>query len=107
MINAKIISTILSADEKGLMMQFLFSDKINGNISLGPIRVTNINDIYSIMSVVGVSCWEYIKNSPVSIDVEDKKIVKIANIYDNDIYLEFLQEKDDKESETNEKKELS
>lgn len=96
MINAKIINSYLgAADLNGsttLGLQFAAANKEN-EFRSRPIVIRDAENIQAFLRVVGVPCWEEIGGKAVQIEVNDNnEIVKIANIIDEDLSLNFSDE---------------
>ena len=94
MINARIIDTILGAikNKEGLLgaVQIICSAKDYERIELGPVLLKDMTDLFQIMETIGIARWEDAKGQPVQIQIEEDKVVAIANLYDDEKCLNFF-----------------
>lgn len=92
MINVKIMNSYLGLAETEdgtiLGIQLFLADK-EKEYRLMPIIVRNPSYITAILKLAGVNCWEDLKGSLIQVEIENEKIVKIANILDDEMYLNF------------------
>lgn len=95
MLNAKILDTFFGLVQDGdnfyIAMSLLVGTK-DKQYSIGPVAITDLGAIAGILQVAEVSNWERVAGRPVQIEIAGDEITKIANIVNEDIYLNFTKE---------------
>ena len=95
MLNAKILDTFFGLATDGdnfyMAMSLLIGIK-DKQYTVGPIAVTDMNAIAGILQVAEVPNWEKVVGQPVQIEVIENEVTKMANIINEDIYLNFTKE---------------
>lgn len=95
MLNAKILDTFFGLAKDGdnfyMAMSLLIGIK-DKQYTVGPIAVTDMNAIAGILQVAEVPNWEKVVGQPVQIEVIENEVTKMANIINEDIYLNFTKE---------------
>lgn len=95
MLNAKILDTFLGLAKDGdnfYMAMSLFIGTKDKQYTVGPIAVADLGAIAGILQVAEVPNWEKVVGQPVQIEVTEDEITKMANIVNEDIYLNFTKE---------------
>lgn len=95
MLNAKILDTFFGLAQDGdkfyMAMSLLIGVK-DKQYTVGPIAVTDLNAVAGILQVAEVPNWERVVGQPVQIEVTENEVTKMANIINEDIYLNFTKE---------------
>lgn len=95
MLNAKILDSFLGLAKDGdnfyMIMSLLIGTK-DKQYTVGPVTITDLSAIAGILQVAEVSNWERVIGQPVQIEVTGDEITKMANIVNEDIYLNFTKE---------------
>ena len=95
MLNAKILDTFFGLAKDGdnfyMAMSLLIGIK-DKQYTVGPIAVTDLNAIAGILQVTEVPNWEKVVGQPVQIEVTENEVTKMANIINEDVYLNFTKE---------------
>ena len=91
MINARISNTYLGLTTEGgyaIQLQFEVKDK---QYVVGPIYLADFTPIAALIKTTEVSCWEQLIGQVVQIEIEDEKVVKMANVLNDELYLNFTE----------------
>lgn len=104
MINAKIVGTYLGivtdAEEKnsyvGVSLLVGTNDK---QYQIGPVPIDKIDAIAMIITMAESGYWENLVGKPVRIDVTDDAVIRIANILDDEMYIDLVQPEEQTDEE--------
>lgn len=92
MFNVKIVYSYLgicnTEDGSALGAYLSFQNK-DKSYSIGPIIISDLNSIAGILAVADAVKWEGLIGQVVQIEVEGDKIIKMINLIDEDICLNF------------------
>lgn len=92
MLNAKILDTFFGFAKDGdnfyMAMSLLIGVK-DKQYALGPITITDLGAVAGILRVADAPSWERVIGQPVQIEVTEDEVTKMANIINEDIYLNF------------------
>lgn len=95
MLNAKILDTFFGLAKDGdnfyMIMSLLIGIK-DKQYTVGPITVTDLSAVAGILQVTEAPSWERVIGQPVQIEVAGDEVTKMANIINEDIYLNFTKE---------------
>lgn len=95
MLNAKILDTFFGLAKDGdnfyMAMSLLIGIK-DKQYTVGPIAITDLSAVAGILQVAEVPNWERVIGQPVQIEVTEDEVTKMANIINEDIYLNFTKE---------------
>jgi hypothetical protein len=102
MINAKIVGTYLGkvtdAEEKnsyvGVSILVGTKDK---QYQIGPVPIDNVQAIAMILAMTEAGYWENLVGKPIRIDVTDDAVIRMANIVDDEMYMDLVQPEEEVE----------
>lgn len=94
--NARILNSILGIDEqKSMVVRLAFSYLDNQEekyITTPNIKLTSFNDIITLLNIAEAQSWESIIGKVVQIELDNDNLVSVANIFDKNINVNFLNE---------------
>lgn len=96
MINAKIVGTYLgivtdSENENSYVGVSILVGTKDKQYQIGPVPIDNLNSIAMILTMAEAGYWENLVGKPIRIDVTDDAVIRIANIVDDEMYIDLVQ----------------
>lgn len=102
MINAKIVGTYLgkvmdAENENAYVGVSILVGTKDKQYQIGPVPIDNLNAIAMILSMTEADYWENLVGKPIRIDVTDDAVIRMANIVDDEMYIDLVQPEEEVE----------